>query len=69
MKLNPNLLRKVKIEWEVKIYHEILSNDNFKEINKFLDKLKEEFEIIENTTDNMDLIKNACKLISKEIKI
>lgn len=50
-------------------YHAILSNENFKEINIFLDKLKEEFELIELTNDDIDLIRNACKIISDEIKI
>ena len=53
----------------LKRYKDISSNDNYAEINEFLDKLKEEFEIIEISDDDIEIIKSACKTIASEIKV
>lgn len=53
----------------LKRYKDISSNDNYAEINEFLDKLKEEFEIIEISDDDIETIKSACKIIASEIKV
>ena len=53
----------------LKRYNDIVNNENYKEINEFLDGLKEEFELIEITENDLETIKNACKIIATEIKV
>lgn len=53
----------------LKRYADIANNENYKDINEFLDKLKEEFEIIEICDDDNEAIRNACKIIAEEIKV
>lgn len=53
----------------LKRYNDIVNNDNYKEINEFLDGLKEEFELIEIAENDLETTKNACKIIATEIKV
>lgn len=53
----------------LKRYTDIANNENYKDINEFLDKLKEEFELIEICDDDNEAIRNACKIIAEEIKV
>ena len=53
----------------LKRYTNIKNNENYKEINQFLDKLKEEFELIEISDNDNEVIKNACNIIAEEIKV
>lgn len=49
-------------------YNLIMQNEKYADIHEFLNKLKDEFEYIE-LSDNISDIKNACNIISNEIKI
>ena len=49
-------------------YNNIMEKAEFEDIHDFLNRLKDEFEYIE-LTDDMIGIKNACKIISSEIKV
>ena len=53
----------------LKRYNDIVNNENYKEINEFLDGLKEEFELIEIAENDLETTKNACKIIATEIKV
>lgn len=53
----------------LKRYADIANNENYKEINEFLGKLKEEFELIQISDDDTEVIRNACKIIAGEIKV
>ena len=53
----------------LKRYADIANNENHKEINEFLGKLKEEFELIQISDDDTETIRNACKIIAGEIKV
>ena len=53
----------------LKRYADIANNENCKDINEFLAKLKEEFELIEISYNDAETIRNACKIIAEEIKV
>ena len=53
----------------LKRYNDIVNNENYKEINEFIDGLKEEFELIEIAENDLETTKNACKIIATEIKV
>ena len=49
-------------------YNEIMNNEKWEDIHEFLNKFKDEFELIELFDDKND-IKNACEKIASEIKV
>ena len=53
----------------LKRYSNIVNNEKYSEINEFLNKFKEEFEIIEISNDDNETIRKACKIIAEEIKV
>lgn len=50
-------------------YKNIINNEKYNEIKGFLDTIKDNFEIIEISDDDDEVIRGACKVIATEIKV